>query len=226
MAFATARPLGNLRPFIFGNHALKLHQQLVFGRGPRGRLQEDQFHAAAAQLFGQQHLIGILATEAIRRVDENRFEVTCGGQIAQSFQPGPQQRGAAVAFILEAPLGWNQVSVALGILRQGCQLAGDRVVLFLPVRGHTGVNRGRFRHSESPGGFREVGPDLGARSCRARGIHKPAPVSPPTIDQIDIPAAAFVADPTDGQPRPPPRCSTACSARLTISLRVNPVEAA
>ena len=39
---------------------------------------------------------------------------------------------------------------------------------------------------------------------RARGIHKPAPVSPATIDQIDIPTAAFVADPSGGQPRPSP----------------------
>ena len=111
MAFATPRPFGNLRPFILGDHALELHQQLIFGRRARGCLQEDQFHAAAGQTLGQQHLIDILATEAIRRVDENRFGVIGGGQIAQSFQPGPQQRGAAVTLIVEAPIGWNQVSI-------------------------------------------------------------------------------------------------------------------
>src|SRR5262249_40179874 len=111
-----------------------------------------------------------------------------------------QQRGAAVAFILEAPLGWHHVAVGLGVLHQGRQLAGDRVVLLLAVRGYTGVNSGRFRHSEPPAHWRAVRerPGLWAESCRTQEIHKPEPVSPPTSDQIDIPAAAFVADLTGG----------------------------
>jgi hypothetical protein len=52
------------------------------------------------------------------------------------------------------------------------------------------------------------------------------PVSLATVDQIDIPAAASIADLAADQPRPPPRCSTADKVRLTISLKVNPVVAA
>src|SRR5437899_284255 len=39
--------LGDLRSFVFGNHALELHQKLVFRSGSRGRLQKDQLHPAA-----------------------------------------------------------------------------------------------------------------------------------------------------------------------------------
>jgi hypothetical protein len=30
--FAATRTLSNLRSFVLGNHALELHQQLIFGR--------------------------------------------------------------------------------------------------------------------------------------------------------------------------------------------------
>src|SRR5208283_2425125 len=140
----------------------------------------------------------------------------------------PQQRGATITFILEAPLGWNFVLVSFGIIRQGCHLAGNRVVLLLAVRGHTGVDSGHFGHSEPPDCSWAVRSRLarGAASGQVPGIHKPAPAFQPTAGQIDIPPAACVAGPAGGQPRPPPRWSTACTARLTISLRVKPVEAA
>jgi hypothetical protein len=65
MTLAAARPLGNLRPLVLCDHALELEQQLIFGRRTRGRLQEDEFHAVAGQLFGQQDLVGILAAEPV-----------------------------------------------------------------------------------------------------------------------------------------------------------------
>ena len=40
------------------------------------------------------------------------------------------------------------------------------------------------------------------------------------------PGLEALRDLAAGQPRPPPRCSTAEKARLAISLKVNPVEAA
>src|SRR6516225_3336922 len=42
VALATARTLGNLGPFVFRNHPLKLDQQLIFGASPGGRSQKDQ----------------------------------------------------------------------------------------------------------------------------------------------------------------------------------------
>jgi hypothetical protein len=53
-------------------------------------LQENQFFPATRQLLGPQHLIGILPTEAIRRVDQDDFQVPGGRQVANGFQIRPQ----------------------------------------------------------------------------------------------------------------------------------------
>src|SRR5215471_13160370 len=227
MAFPAPRALGDLGAFIFGDHPLELYQQLVFRSARRGGLQEDRFDTAAGQLLDQQHLIGILAGQAVRTVDESRFDLTGGRQIAQSLQPRPLPNGTRVAVIQEAPLGRNQIVVSLSILGQGHQLALDGVGLLLAVGRHTGVNRGWLRHSDPPP-FHGVAsqPAECAGTPRVPVRHKLEPISPPPNDQIDTPAAAFVPDLTAGQPRPPPRCRTASNARLTISLKVNPVDLA
>jgi hypothetical protein len=89
VALAAARPLGNLRPLVFGDYSLELHQQVVFRSRSGRRFQKYQLHAAAGQLLGQQDLVGILAAQAVRRVDESRLDVSCRRQIAQGFQAGP-----------------------------------------------------------------------------------------------------------------------------------------
>jgi hypothetical protein len=67
------------------------------------------------------------------------------------------QGGATIAIILELPLGRDQVSVGLGELRQHRYLDGNGVVLLLPIGGHTGVEGGRFVHSQPPGSLRAAG---------------------------------------------------------------------
>jgi hypothetical protein len=53
-------------------------------------------------------------------------------------QDGPtDQGGATIAIILELLLGRGQVSVRLGKLHQCRYLAGNGVVLLLPIGGHT-----------------------------------------------------------------------------------------
>jgi hypothetical protein len=65
MALAAAGPFENLRPFVFGDHALELQHQLIFGRVGMRRLQEDRLDSVTSELFGQQYLIGIFSTQAI-----------------------------------------------------------------------------------------------------------------------------------------------------------------
>ena len=69
VAFTAATAFHDLRPFEFGDHTLHLKQQIFFGTDTNRAVQEDDFHTAFLQLFNDQHLPGVLASQAIRRVD-------------------------------------------------------------------------------------------------------------------------------------------------------------
>ena len=223
---ATARTLGNLGPFVFRNHPLKLDQQLIFGGCAGGRSQKDQLHSTAGQLFDQQHLIGIFPTQTVGRVDQNGFDLSPRREVPQCLQTRTDQGGATIAIILELPLGRDHVSVHLGILSQRRYLAGNGVVLLLPIGGHPGVEGGRFDHSQPPGSSRAAGLEQSTSTGPTRVVRRPGPTCPAIIGRSGIPDAQFVTDWASAQPRPPPRCRTARKARLAISLKVNPVEAA
>ena len=64
-------------------------QDLLLLADVQGIRPRPQLRTETGERFRQQHLVGILATEAIRRVNQHRFEVTGSGQVAQSFQPRP-----------------------------------------------------------------------------------------------------------------------------------------
>ena len=65
MTLAAAGPFENLRPFVFGDHALELQHQLIFGRVGMRRFQKDRLDSVTGKLFGQQDLIGIFSTQAV-----------------------------------------------------------------------------------------------------------------------------------------------------------------
>ena len=65
MSLAAAGPFENLRPFVFGDHPLELHHQLIFGRVGVRRLQKDCLDPVTGKLFGQQDLIGIFSAQAV-----------------------------------------------------------------------------------------------------------------------------------------------------------------
>jgi hypothetical protein len=58
--------LSNLRSFLLADHAFELHYQLIFRRGPTGRLQKDQHYTATRELFGEQNLVGLFAAQSVR----------------------------------------------------------------------------------------------------------------------------------------------------------------
>jgi hypothetical protein len=89
--FSAPAALRNLRPFVFRDHALKLHQQLILRARSGRRLQEDQLHATAGKFFGEQHLIGVFAAQPVRSIDQGRSDLAFRRQVAQSFQTGPRQ---------------------------------------------------------------------------------------------------------------------------------------
>ena len=81
VAFAAPRPFHNVRPFVFRDQALHLHEQAIFGRVARRGLQIHHRHAAPSEFLGQQDLIRVFATEAIRGVHQHGRDLTGGGQI-------------------------------------------------------------------------------------------------------------------------------------------------
>ena len=189
-------------------------------------MQKDQLYSTAGQLFGQQHLISIFPAQAIGRVDQNSLNLSFRREVPQCLQTRTDQGGATIAIIQELPLGRDHIAFRLGVLSQCRHLAGDSVVLLLPIGRYAGVESSRFAHSEPPGNLWAVGLERSTSVCLARAVRRLEPTSPVTIGRSDTPDARFVTDSAPGQPRPPPRDSTAEKARLAISLKVNPVEAA
>jgi hypothetical protein len=223
MALAASGTLRNLRPLIFRNHALELHQQLVLRSFSRRRFQKDDFHPAAGQLLDQENLIGILATETIGRMDENRFELSPGRQIAQRFQSRAQQRGATIAFILKPPLGRDQVIVDLSVLDQCHHLAGNGMLLLLPIGGNSRVEGGRFLHLKPL--EHGQGRQPPAHAVPVPAMHKLAQAFQPVSDRTDIPAEwPSARHPAAFQPRFSSRFRNFKTAWLTRSLKVSPVK--
>src|SRR4029077_15232282 len=56
VSLATPRALQDLCSFVFRDHALELHQELIFRTVALRRLHEQRFHSVAGKLFDQQNL--------------------------------------------------------------------------------------------------------------------------------------------------------------------------
>ena len=151
MPFAAPGALSNLGPFVLGNHALELHQQLIFGRSCGRRLQEYQLDSIACELFRQQDLIGIFTAQAVRRVDQHGCDLACSGQVSHGLQARAQQRSSTIAFVLKLPVGRNKVAVSLGVVDQSRSLALNGVILLLLIRRDTSVDGCRSVHTSPPG---------------------------------------------------------------------------
>src|SRR3954447_11649656 len=66
MKFAATASLLDLGSLVFRHHALNLQQQVIFGRHPDRTLQEHDLDTGTVQLIHQQHLVGIVTSQAIR----------------------------------------------------------------------------------------------------------------------------------------------------------------
>ncbi len=142
MAFPAPRALQDLRTLVFGDHALELHQQLIFRAMPLRRFDEGCFHAVAAELFEEQHLIGVLAAQTIRRIHQHRLQLSLRGKITDLLKPRTQQICAAKPFVFENPFPRHVIAVFLSKCDQRRCLTRYRVLLLLLGGGDSGVNRG------------------------------------------------------------------------------------
>ena len=142
-------PFENLSAFVLGDHALKLYQQLIFGRGARRAVVEAGLDPVTSELFDQQDLVGVLPAQPIRTVHEHHLDVTGGRQVPHPFQSRPFQRRPAIAVVFEDPLLRHPEIERHGPLYQCRRLARDRVRFALLVRGHARVYR-RHLHVDPP----------------------------------------------------------------------------
>ena len=70
------------------------------------------------------------------------------GRIAQALKGGPDQRGAAIAFVDEGQIVHERESVDGDALTQGGHLAGDSVGAGLLLRGDARIKGGLDIHQE------------------------------------------------------------------------------
>ncbi|CAA9266379.1 MAG: hypothetical protein AVDCRST_MAG27-2839 [uncultured Craurococcus sp.] len=145
LQLATPEPLAQQRPLVLGDGALDLQQELVAGGVGERVVEEDDLAALAAELLQQQHLVGVLAGEAVRAEHGDDVDGRVLDRVAQAVEPRAVQAGAAVALIGEDVLGQQLMAVGLGPLPQRGQLAGDGLLAPLALRRDPGVDRGAHR---------------------------------------------------------------------------------
>src|SRR5450631_2701609 len=165
VALAAARSLEDLRPLVLGNHALELHEQLILGARALRRIDEERLNALPREFLHQQDLVGVLATQPVRRVDEHRLDLPLGGKIAYTFKTWPLKCRSAVAFVFEHPFLRHLEFAAPRKLDQRRRLARDRLLLALLLRRNPRVDR-RQLHAYSPLTVRQRGARAPEPGCR------------------------------------------------------------
>jgi hypothetical protein len=123
MAFAAPAALADLGAFVLGHHALDLKQQIVFRRGADRAVEEDHLDPGPPELVDQQHLVGIVAGQAVGAMDIKTVE-HCR-RIAQALQRGSDQGSARISVIDEATLRFQADTILDQASFQGRDLAGD-----------------------------------------------------------------------------------------------------
>ncbi len=127
-------PLCDLRSLVFGHRPLDLHQQPC-ARIIQGRLfDEDHLHAEALQLLQDQHLIRVIAREAVWAEHQDGRERTGACSVPQGVQRRPVQPRPAEAIVEEACHIRQFIAVVCGIPLQDLHLRRDRPLLLLPTR--------------------------------------------------------------------------------------------
>src|SRR5438309_4227817 len=222
VTLATPRALQDLRSLVLGDHALELHEQLIFGRCTLRRIQKACLDAVTSELLDQQDLIRIFATQAIRTVDENGLNLSFRRQIAHALQTWSFERGPAIALVFEDPRLRHLEIERPRQLGQRRSLTRNRVRLALLLRGDPRVNCCHL-HADAPSAWPQAGAFESGPESRMRG-----PACSPVIDRMRSRAAragcdgALVAQPRRRWKAP----RNAASAWVTVCPSVSPLRRA
>src|SRR5919205_209772 len=141
VALATPAALEHPSPFVFGEHALELKEEIVF-RGVADRpIEEHDLHTGARELLNQHGLMRIRPGQTIGGVDVDKVNGGDRDQIAQTLQGGPDQTGPTVAIVEEAEFLTDLVAVGGRLCQEIADLTVDGLAFNLLVGGHARVNR-------------------------------------------------------------------------------------
>lgn len=141
MPFPASAALQDFGALVLGNHALDLQQELVLRRLTDFSIEEDDLDPSPQELLQQQHLMGVVARQAIGTMDVELIDPPSSHYIAEPFQRGTHQGGAAGAIVDKLQF-WSELEPTPG--DAGVQighLALNRSGLLLHIRGDAGIQR-------------------------------------------------------------------------------------
>jgi len=101
MAAPPPPPFQDLRALVLGDDTLDLEQQVVLRAGSDRAIEKADLHASPPELLHQQRLMRMPTSETVGGQHINTVHLPDGDAVAQPFQSGPPQGGAAVAVIHE-----------------------------------------------------------------------------------------------------------------------------
>jgi hypothetical protein len=145
VTLAAAAALEHLGPLVLGDHALHLQQELILRGLAQGPVEEHDSHPGPLAFVHQHYLVGVLASQAIRRVHVQPLDFAGGHRITQPLQCRPDQGRAAVPLVDELVVRQQQLPVLGNALSQRCELAVDRVRLDLLLGRYPGIQGHRYR---------------------------------------------------------------------------------
>jgi hypothetical protein len=114
LQLAAAESLSEQGSLVLGDGALDLEQELVARVFSDRPMYKDYLATGSLELLEQQHLIDVLASEAIWTEDDNQANCPVLDGITQTIQSRSVESRPAVALVQEHVLGLKRVAVGFG----------------------------------------------------------------------------------------------------------------
>ena len=145
LQLAAAKALAQHRPLVLGDGALDLQQELVVGVVRDRVVQEHHLAAGAAELLQEQHLVGILAGQAVRAEYGEDVDRGVADSVPQGVEPGAVETGAARALVAKNVLVGQLMPLLASPGAQRLKLAVDGLLASLALGRHSCINGGMHR---------------------------------------------------------------------------------
>ncbi|CAO3425122.1 hypothetical protein [Azospirillum doebereinerae] len=168
LQFATTKAFRQHRPFIFGDGALDLEQELIVRVFGDGMVQEHHRASGAAEFLEKQNLVGILAGQPIRAEHGNDANHPIAHHVAQAIKTRPIETRAAESLVAKHMIFDHVIAVGDRPGAQGVSLTVDGLVAALAVGGDAGVEGGMHGATSFAGARGQSGrlAAIGARSSK------------------------------------------------------------
>jgi len=130
-----SHPFRNEGALVLGYRTANLSQELIVRIITHGTFDERNLTAALSEFIDQEHLMHIVASEAIRSRDHEAFKGGHGGSVPQPIEARTVALGPAIAVIArEMFLGQMPLRLASHMRVQAHQLLLNRLLLLLTRR--------------------------------------------------------------------------------------------